>query len=1217
MKKNLKFGLFLFALGYCAEASAEGIGQYVLTPDPLTEVEEISTIKIDFPDTGWDGIAKPDLTNVTLICEENPSLKYTVDKSTWLWGSDVTMSFSLEGTSDIATITSPGHYTLTIPDGTISNYFDSSKTNAEIVATYVIPAAKETTMTAYTLSPSATDATSLSEITVTFPNAIGGLKVEGETSAIALKKKTGKQATYTASSIEMIGENSAVIKFATSIVRPGDYSLSIPAKMFSSVAVPSDYSTRIDTEYTIAKNYEGTTLTNYATSPEVGVVEELSNVSITFPYLEDGLSWPIATDGIKLKAVIGDTTTEYGVKNVTASNNISTLNMSFADAGSSFSEPGTYTLTIPAGILTDYTDTTVANEAIELTYTILAPSTLKSYSISPEGGSTVGHIESISLTFPDAPEGLAWPFNTEGIVLSNTTTGSVYTVSTATLGGEGYRTAKLMFNLIGADNSNWIDITEGGAYKLTVPAGAFKDYTNAEFENEAIEVQYTVDPSVNFNCTLNPTTGAKMTSLSTVEVMGAAPLTNIRVKSGNELSATLTCGEQVIKLEASQKDENTLVYSTADGNSVAVGEWTLLIPTGSLEGDGESAIISNPTDITAVYSVKEATQYDYALAPTNEETISLFKRFTVDFTESAPYKVSVDKTAGTPVIKGTETYELQGSVSSKIVEFRLASNTTLTDGEYTITIPAGYIKTVDTDRLEASVGAITATFKLEQSTVGYCTDGIYFVNEGWYGHDCGSINYLDRETNTLVQDIFALRNPEKSLGTTSQYAELFGNKLFIVSKQPGKDGNGGIISILDASTLELQGEVSEVGGKNSGVNSICGVSADKAYIGSDTGIYILNLSDNTVSGPIKNTEISSSSILKYKYGEMVRRGDYVFAVKNYSGLVVIDYKTDEVVANIDMMTAINPIVTADGTVYVSNNDDAWEFIKVDPETLEVENIDVKTDSKAAVANIWGTWKKAPIACDATENIVYYARTDESSTIDKYDFDKDEYVRDFITLPTSANGKQQVLYGGGISVDQTTGEIVLTATESGWGTHYAQNWIYFVDAATGNIIEDKTIRPTDYYWFPAMAVYTIESAPEMELNDIDIETAGEEVELNLNEATSLSAGNKNLVVYDVENADENVCEIERISLGKYVIKSLTEGETTLVVTADYRGVTTTQSVKVKVGDTSGINDVQVGDSSTCDVYTTMGVRILHNASADAIKSLAPGVYIVNGKKLLVK
>jgi hypothetical protein len=1217
MKKHLKAGLVLCALSYCGAANAEGIGQYVLTPDPSTELEEISTIKIDFPDTGWDGIAKPDLTNVTLICEENPSLKYTVTKSSWLWGSDVTMSFSLEGSSDIATITAAGHYTLTIPAGTIANYFDSSKTNEEIVATYVIPAAKETTMTAYTLTPAAPTATSLSEITVTFPNATGGLKVEGDASSIVLKKKTGKQASYTASTIEVTGDNSAVIKFATSIVRPGDYSLSIPAKLFSSLDAPADFSTRIDAEYTIEKNYEGTTLTNYTTSPAVGVVDELSTVSITFPYLEDGLSWPIATDGIKLKAVVGETTTEYSVKNVTASNNISTLNMSFADSGSSFSEPGTYTVTLPAGILTDYTDTSVANEAIELTYTILAPSTLKSYTITPEAGSTVGHIESISLTFPNTPDGLAWPFNTEGIVLSNTTTGSEYTVATATLGGEGYRTAKLMFNLADAGTSNWIDITEGGAYKLTVPAGAFKDYSNAEFGNDAIEALYTIDPSVNFNCTLNPTTGATMTSLSTIEVSGAAPLTNIRVKSGKESSVTLSCGEQVVTLAATQKDENTLVYSTADGTSVAVGEWTLVIPAGTLEGDGDNAVISNPTDITAVYSVKEAKQYDYTLAPANEETVSLFKRFTVDFTESNPYKVSVDKTAGTPVIKGAETYELQGSVSSKVVEFRLASNTTLADGEYTITIPAGYIKTIDTDRLEASVDAITATFKLEQPTVSDCTNGIYFVNEGWYGHDCGSINYLDKETNTLVQDIFALQNPDKSLGTTSQYAELFGDKLLIVSKQPGKNENGGIISILDAATLKLQGEVSEVGGKSSGVNSICGVSAEKAYIGSDTGIYILNLSDNTVSGPIKNTEISSSSILKYKYGEMVRRGDYVFAVKNYSGLVVIDYKKDEVVANIDMMTAINPIVTADGSVYVTNNDDAWEFIKVDPETLDVENIDVKADSKAAVANIWSTWKKAPIACDATENIVYYARTDEASTIDKYDFDKEEYVRDFITLPTSANGKQQVLYGGGISVDQTTGEIVLTATESGWGTHYAQNWIYFVDAATGNIIEDKTIRPSDYYWFPAMAVYTIESTPEIELNDITIETAGEEVELNLNEATTLSAGNKNLVVYDVKNADESVCEISRTSLGKYNIKSLSDGETSLVVTADYRGVTTSQSVKVKVGNTSGISDVKIDNNSTYDVFTTMGIRILHNASADAVKSLSPGVYIVNGKKLLVK
>ncbi len=1221
MNKFTKLGLTLFALSFCANANAEGIGQYVLTPDPANEVEEISTIKIDFPDTGWNGIANPDLSNVTLICDEDPSLRYTVAKSTWLWGSDVTMSFGLNGSSDVVTISTPGHYTLTIPAGTIANYFDSSKTNDEIVATYVIPAPQETSMSAYTLTPSTTEATSLSEITITFPNATGGININGAASSVALKKKTGKQATYNASSIEAIGSNSVIIKFASSIVLPGDYSLSIPAKLFSSNDAPSDSNLRIDVDYTIAKNYDGTTLTNYNVTPEAGIIDELSTFSISFPYLEDGLSWPISSDKIKLTAVVGGATTEYSAINVTASNNISTLNMSFAEAGSNepvtFTEAGTYTIVIPAGILTDYTDTSVANEEIALTYTIKEASTLNSYTITPEANSTVGHIESVSLTFPNTAEGLAWPFNTDGVTLTNTTTGTKYSVATSTLGGDGYRTANLMFNQSGSGNSNSIDITEGGIYQLTIPAGAFHDYTNAEFENPAIDVQFTIDPSINFNYTISPTTGSKMTSLSEIEVSGAAPLTNIRVKAGNEASATLSCGENIITLISSQKDDNTVVFSTTDGNTIPLGEWTLNIPTGLLEGDGLSTVISNPTDITAVYTVKEAVKYDYTLAPANEETISLFKRFAVDFTESKPYKVSIDKTAGTPVIVGNDTYELQGSVSSKIVEFRLSTSTFLPDGEYTITIPAGYIKTIDTDKLEASVNEITATFKLVQPTVGYCTDGIYFVNEGWYGHDCGSINYLDRESNTLVQDIFAIQNPDKSLGTTSQYAELFGDKLFVVSKQKGSNGNGGIISILDANTLELLGEVNEVGGKSSGVNSICGVSAEKAYIGSDTGIYILNLSDYSVSGPIKNTEIQSSSILKYKYGEMVRLGKYVFAVENYGGLLVIDYNTDNLVANIDMMTAINPIVTADGSLYITNNDDAREFIKVDPETLDIEEIDVKADNKAAVANIWSTWKKAPIACDATENIAYYARKDESSTIDKYDFDKDEYVSNFITLPVSANGKQQVLYGGGISVDQKTGYIVLTATESGWGTHYAQNWIYFVDPATGNIIEDMTVRPTDYYWFPAMAVYSVEATPVIELNDININAVDEAVELDIEGATTLYGYNKNLICYNVVSTNQDICEIERTANGKYSIKALAKGEASLTVTADYRGVVTSKDIKVIVGKSSGIADVFGNNSDNVDVFTTTGIRILHNATADDLKSLASGIYIVNGKKITIK
>lgn len=50
--------------------------------------------------------------------------------------------------------------------------------------------------------------------------------------------------------------------------------------------------------------------------------------------------------------------------------------------------------------------------------------------------------------------------------------------------------------------------------------------------------------------------------------------------------------------------------------------------------------------------------------------------------------------------------------------------------------------------------------------------------------------------------------------------------------------------------------------------------------------------------------------------------------------------------------------------------------------------------------------------------------------------------------------------------------------------------------------------------------------------------------------------------------------------------------------------------------SGVAGI-LGEAGSCDVYSVAGVRVLKGASADALGSLPAGLYIVNGKKVLVK
>ena len=73
----------------------------------------------------------------------------------------------------------------------------------------------------------------------------------------------------------------------------------------------------------------------------------------------------------------------------------------------------------------------------------------------------------------------------------------------------------------------------------------------------------------------------------------------------------------------------------------------------------------------------------------------------------------------------------------------------------------------------------------------------------------------------------------------------------------------------------------------------------------------------------------------------------------------------------------------------------------------------------------------------------------------------------------------------------------------------------------------------------------------------------------------------------------------------------DGVYTFETTAD-----TTVAVKAKKS-TTGIDDILMNANDPVDVFTIQGIRVLRSASADDIKALSPGFYIINGTKVLIK
>ena len=145
------------------------------------------------------------------------------------------------------------------------------------------------------------------------------------------------------------------------------------------------------------------------------------------------------------------------------------------------------------------------------------------------------------------------------------------------------------------------------------------------------------------------------------------------------------------------------------------------------------------------------------------------------------------------------------------------------------------------------------------------TSGILFVNEDRYGPNQGSINYYNYDYDEMEYNVYALVNPSTKLGVTTQQGQLYGGRLFLVSKQAnGNEASGSTLgsrlAVLDASTLKQQASMLRFGQSADSVydgRCYCAVGPDKGYIATSAGIFVLNVDAMTTTGPIAGTQSSA------------------------------------------------------------------------------------------------------------------------------------------------------------------------------------------------------------------------------------------------------------------------------------------------------------------------------------------------------------------------
>lgn len=507
----------------------------------------------------------------------------------------------------------------------------------------------------------------------------------------------------------------------------------------------------------------------------------------------------------------------------------------------------------------------------------------------------------------------------------------------------------------------------------------------------------------------------------------------------------------------------------------------------------------------------------------------------------------------------------------------------------------------------------------EQAPVDY-TQGLFLVNEDWYGWDNGTVNFLTSD-GRWVYRAFRRENPGETLGVTTQYGAIYGGRFFFVSKQANNTAGtstGGRLVVADALTLKKVAAFDEIGGDG---RAFVGVDEHTAYIGTSSGITRLDLESMSLGETIAGTG-GEGGLYAGQIGAMVRAGSYVFAAKQSVGVLVIDAATHTLHATIDLPTISTLTLGRDGGVWAA---DATSLVRIDVATLETRSRLLPDDCR--VSSTWGAWNAGSLCAAYRNNFLYFAN-EKGNQIARYHIPTDELDADFFTLPDQDKAYVQQFQGAGLRVDPRNDRLIVTATQSGYLSHYMNNWVHVVDGLSGELLGTIELEP--YYWFPALPVFPDNEAPVIALPD-RLSIGREPVKISLLEAVTDADNLSASIVSAVEVEDSSVATA-RISGYDLTVSGVSIGDTRLTLTVNSNGKKATRTVDVQVTEASGIDEamctaveawpnpvhdrltIVAVDGSVFGLVDLRGIPVCRGVvsggkAAVDLSSIAPGIYVL--------
>lgn len=365
------------------------------------------------------------------------------------------------------------------------------------------------------------------------------------------------------------------------------------------------------------------------------------------------------------------------------------------------------------------------------------------------------------------------------------------------------------------------------------------------------------------------------------------------------------------------------------------------------------------------------------------------------------------------------------------------------------------------------------------------TQGVFIVNEDWYGHQNSTVNYLlpdDPDGEYWHYRVFQTENPGCELGCTAEYGAIWNGRFYFIAKQdkdPGASVAGGRITVADASTMKVikQLPMIDSSGAQCDGRAFLGIDAHKGYVSSSNGVWLFDLDRLEVDGQIPGTGNPSSSLYYGQCGSMVMSAGRVFVAHQSAGVLVIDPVDDAVIETLtfdavsEKAAVGSVVVSTDGTVWASVAKDVTGsgsaepcIVEIDPQTLEM-TVHTLPEGVYPPGNSWYAWTPDGFCASAVRNALYWNGGSNSwfsqQKVFRYDIDADRY-EEIIDLKDEGVGWN--VYGCSMRLHPVTDEIYMSLFVKFASTTYTLRRCDYM----GQTIKEYPMIAN--YWFPSLPIF---------------------------------------------------------------------------------------------------------------------------------------------------